>query len=228
VIVEERLRIPADVFELPAFRHWVMTSELAERYRIDFLDGTVEVDMSPEALQTHGTLKSALHVHVAQRVTELAAGQVYVDSTRLTAPAANLSCEPDVLFVSWDALKSGRARYVPSSSDQPGRLMEIEGAVDLVVEVVSDSSVGKDKKRLPPLYARAGVQELWIVDARSPVMTFDVLHLAGGRYRRAAVDSNGYRASAALAEKLRLRREPGPVPYTWQYFVDTLSQVGTT
>ncbi len=37
-----------------------------------------------------------------------------------------------------------------------GRYVELEGAPDLVVEIVSDSSVAKDTQRLPPRYAAAG------------------------------------------------------------------------
>jgi hypothetical protein len=49
---------------------------------------------------------------------------------------------------------------------KPGGFIEVEGAADLVVEILSDSSVGKDTRRLPEAYAKAGVGELWLVDAR--------------------------------------------------------------
>jgi Uma2 family endonuclease len=47
-----------------------------------------------------------------------------------------------------------------------GRLADdgIHGGPDLVVEIVSPSSGGLEKKRKRPLYAKHGVRELWLVD----------------------------------------------------------------
>ncbi len=43
-----------------------------------------------------------------------------------------------------------------------------------MVEILSDSSVGKDTERLPPRCAVAGVGELWLIDARTSELRFDV------------------------------------------------------
>ena len=136
--------------------------------RIDYLAGEVEIDMSPEDVTTHGTPKAAvvacLHGLVVER---LDLGLVLTDSSRLTSPAADLSAEPDVLVVLYESLQSGRVRLVPRADAAASRYTEIEGAADLVVECVSDSSVTKDSRVLLDLYHRAGVREYWLVDARS-------------------------------------------------------------
>src|SRR5256885_8764701 len=44
--------------------------------------------------------------------------------------------------------------------------LELEGTPDMVLEVVSESSVQKDTKRLRQLYWQAGIREYWLVDAR--------------------------------------------------------------
>lgn len=220
VCFEDEVLIPPDVGDHAAFRRWILSGAVPERGRIDYLHGRIEVDMSPEEIQTHAVPKGRLYAYIDRVVTELGLGQVFVDSTLLTSPKAGLSCEPDVLFVSWDALRSGRVRYMPGPAKRPGRKMEVEGAADLAVEVVSDTSEGKDTHRLPPLYAAAGVSELWLVDARGQQIELRVLHLQEGSYRETPLDAKGFQSSRILGRSLRLRREPGPVPETFVYFVD--------
>jgi Uma2 family endonuclease len=85
-----------------------------------------------------------------------------------------LSVEPDVTVVLWQSLEAERLREVPEPGDSEGDYVELEGPPDLVVEIVSDSSVHKDTKRLPPLYAAAGVPELWRIDARGSDLRFEI------------------------------------------------------
>jgi Uma2 family endonuclease len=216
---EDELLIPAGVGSLEVFRDWMLSDSFPERGRIDYLQGTVEVDMSPEELQSHGVLKSALHVYIGRVVQDLGLGQVFVDRARFTSEEAGLSCEPDVLVVSWESLRTGRARYQPSSTGGE-KLLEITGAVDLVVEVVSDSSTRKDTERLPPLFAVAGVRELWLADARGKDVRFRIHHLREGRYEAAAVDAEGFQRSLVLERKVRVGRHAGPLEGTWIYDVD--------
>jgi Uma2 family endonuclease len=217
---EDGVVIPAETGDFAVFRRWALSDDFPRTGRIDYLEGTIEVDMSPEELQSHGSLKGELYAYVHRVVTGADLGQVFVDRARLSEPAIGLSCEPDVLFVSLEALQSGRARYVAGSPAHPGRLMEVEGAVDLVVEVVSDSSVGKDRTRLPPLYARAGVRELWIADGRGAEVTLQIAHLHGSEYHPAPVRPDGFQESRVLGRWIRVRREPWKLPGTWRYFVD--------
>jgi Uma2 family endonuclease len=219
VRIEDALTIPPDVGDLAAFRRWALSDRFPGSGRIDYLQGVIEVDMSPEDLQTHGVPKSALAVYVGQVVSAGNLGQLYIDRARLSADPAGLSCEPDLLFVSWAALRDGRVRYKPASLRRPERKIEVEGAADLAVEVVSDSSVRKDTKRLPPLYAAAGVRELWIADARGARLKFQIFHLHKGKYRPAAAEARGFQRSEVLGRSIRLRRRRGPVPDTWIFTV---------
>lgn len=75
--------------------------------------------------------------------------------------------QPDVLFI---------------SSDRTGIITErcIHGAPDLVVEIVSPSSVRRDRGTKREMYARYGVAEYWLVD---PVAgTLEVLRLTDGHF----------------------------------------------
>jgi len=209
VVLEEDVRIPLGVRALEEFRRWSHGEQFPERGRIDYLQGDIEVDMSPEDLDTHGTVKIAIASRLHALVAEQDRGYVYVDRARVVSPAAKLSVEPDVVVVLWQSLDAGRIRKVPSSPPRPGRYVELEGAPDLVVEVVSNSSVGKDRKRLPALYARAGVQELWLIDARGDTPAFEIRGLKAGGYEQIAADGpppEGWTSSPVLGCRFRLQR----------------------
>lgn len=207
---DDAVRIPAGVHVLEEFRHWCHGGEFPERGRIDYLQGDVEVDMSAEDLFTHGTPKAAIAARLYAMVVEGERGTVFIDCTRVVSPAAGLSVEPDVVVVLRESLAAGRVRPVPSSSPRAGRYVELEGAPDLLVEILSDSSVRKDRTRLPELYARAGVAELWLVDARGETPALEIWTLqSAGAYSRVAPDGDGPEAwthSPLLGCRFRLRR----------------------
>jgi Uma2 family endonuclease len=217
VIFEEGLRIPAAVHTLAAFRRWAESDRFPDRGRIDYLDGDLEVDMSPEDLYTHGAVKTAVAATLHKIVAEGDLGHVFVDRARVTSPEAELSAEPDLVVVLWESLDTGRARHVPGRS--AGRVAEIEGAPDLVVEIVSDGSVRKDTDRLPRLYAGADIPELWRIDARGADVRFEILTLDGDSYRSVPSGGEGWTASPALGLRFRLTRKPARHA-TWRYRLD--------
>lgn len=214
----EGLRIPAAVHTLASFRRWSQSDRFPDRGRIDFLNGDVDFDMSPEDLYTHGAVKTAVAAALHGLVAEGDLGHVFVDGARVTAPAAELSAEPDLVVILWEALESGRARHVPGKTE--GRVAEIEGAPDLVVEIVSDGSVRKDTERLPRLYALAGIPELWRIDARGADLRFEILTLDGAEYRRVGPEKDGWVPSPALGERFRLTRQPARHG-TWRYRLES-------
>jgi Uma2 family endonuclease len=195
---------------LAAFRTWTHSGRFPEEGRIDYLDGEVNVDWAPEDLQTHGTPKAALAAELFALVARRRRGYVFVDRTRVTSTAAGLSAEPDLVVVLFSSLDAGRVRQVPAARSAPGRFIELEGAPDLVVEIVSDSSEHKDTERLPAQYARAGIPELWLLDARGGELRFDLQTLVDGAYRRATADAAGWAASPVLGMRCRITREPAP------------------
>lgn len=203
---EGELLIPAEARSLQGFRHWVHSDRFPEQGRIDYLSGDLEIDMSPEDLYTHGAVKAEIAAELQQLVTRKDLGNVFVDRTRVTAPNVGLSVEPDVVVVLWDSLEAGRAREVPAAGKGPDRFIEIEGAPDLVVEILSDSSARKDRRRLPELYEAAGVRELWLVDARPDELAFEVRSLGPGGYLLQSPQA-GWRLSPVLGRKIRLSKQ---------------------
>ena len=45
---------------LDDFRRWALSDDFPETGRIDFIEGRIEVDMAPEDLFCHGTLKTEI------------------------------------------------------------------------------------------------------------------------------------------------------------------------
>jgi Uma2 family endonuclease len=205
ILIEESLRIPP-IDSLNDFRKWIREDDFPENGRIDYIAGQIEVDMSPEDLFSHGAVKTRVGMVIAARVEKLEVGAVFIDRGRVTCPEAELSVEPDVVFLSHESVEDGRVKLIPRASEKPDRYIEIEGPPDLVVEIVSDSSVGKDKKRLPKKYFAAGVPELWILDARNSSVEFTIYVRGKRGYISAAADKKGLMHSAVLDADYRLER----------------------
>jgi Uma2 family endonuclease len=206
---ETLLHIPAGVNSLEGFRRWTSSKSFPERGRIDFLEGELEIDLSGENLYRHGAPKTAIAAALYDQLVRTGRGSVYVDSTRIASVHADISVEPDVVAVLWDSLEAGRVRQVPAASGEEDSYIELEGSPDLVVEIVSQSSVSKDRWRLPPLYAKAGIPELWLVDARGgrgSHLKFWINLLGPVGYDLAPVEAGGWRASRILGRRCRLRR----------------------
>jgi Uma2 family endonuclease len=213
----ESLRIPADAHTFEGFWRWVDSDAFPEAGRIDFLGGEIEADMSPEDLFTHGALKVEIVATLVELVSRSGLGNVQSDSSRFRSPFASIATEPDVIAVFRESIESGRVRLIPSTR-RKGRdsVLAFEGPVDLIVEIVSNSSVDKDLKRLPPFYARAGVRELWLLDARKAGLRFDILTLQDGAYVSVAPGDDGWITSPRLGRSFRLQRFHQP-PFPWTY-----------
>jgi Uma2 family endonuclease len=133
-------------------------------------------------------------------------GYVFGDRARVSSPEAGLSVEPDVVFVSYESIQQQRVRWIPKVSQEAGRYMEIEGAPDLVVEIVSDSSTIKDTRRLPAAYYRAGVREFWLIDARREQLLFQIHYHGPAGFDPAPADAEGFQTSLVFRTGFRLVR----------------------
>ena len=204
VLFEERIEVPLTVRSLDDFRRWALSDEFPKTGRIDFIDGNIEVTASPEDFYRHGGLKTEIAGVVCRRVKLGKLGRVLIGRGRYSNPAAGLSVEPDINFFSYEALESGRLRLIPKSGGEPGHYIEMEGATDLVVEIVDYNSVTKDTRRLPSAYFQAGVREFWLADARSENPIF-IIHRPGpDGFEPVAADADGFQPSAVLGRRYRL------------------------
>jgi Uma2 family endonuclease len=204
IVFEERIEVPLSVRSLADFRRWATSDEFPETGRIDFIEGRIEVDMAPEDLFCHGTLKTEIAASLHWRIKREKLGHLFVDKARISNLIASLSVEPDIVFVSYETMRSGRVRLVPKAGGKPGRYVEVEGAPDLIVEIISDSSVAKDTRRLPKAYFQAGVREFWLVDARGDEPIFVIHHPGQDAFEPAARESDGFQPSAVFGCRFRL------------------------
>src|SRR5262249_19657475 len=129
--------------------------------RISHLNGDLWVDMYMETA-VHNELKFAVTWTWQALNREARLGKVYIDRMRLTHPEAGLSTEPDGIFFTREALERQLVQLVRGEQS-----LEIVGSPEVVLEVISHTSVKKDTKILPPLYWKAGVMEYWLVDSRN-------------------------------------------------------------
>jgi Uma2 family endonuclease len=93
--------------------------------------------------------------------------------------------EPDIFFVAQAHLE---------------RLTEdrLQGPADLVVEVISDDSVRRDRDEKFREYREAGVREYWIIDPRPDKQRADFYRLEAGEYILFATEDEAWVDSAVL------------------------------
>jgi Uma2 family endonuclease len=206
VSFEERVRVPSDAFDLQGFRRWVHSDDFPERGKISFIDGEVVVDMSPEEIDSHSSLKSDLHAQLWVFVRQNGLGRVYPDRTLLINESAGLSAEPDMMFCGNSSLES-KSVYKREFVAGSGRYVELVGSPDLVVEIISRYSVRKDTELLREKYFTAGIAEYWLIDARGENIEFKLLTRGGDGFVETAQDDEGYRRSDALGASFLLTRQ---------------------
>jgi hypothetical protein len=110
---EENVRIPADVFSYEGFQRWVDSRKFPESGRIDYLEGDIEIDLSPQDLFTHNVVKVAIASMLYRLFGEGEIGNVFMGDARVWSPIAEISVEPDVVAMFWSSLKTGTVRLVP-------------------------------------------------------------------------------------------------------------------
>lgn len=116
--------------------------------RHEILDGDEFMTPAPDPDHQETVLRIARRL--ADHVDDRRLGRVFIAPTDVVLSAHDI-VQPDVFFIS--AQRSGIV----------GR-RNVQGAPDLVVEVLSASTAAQDRGAKRALYARAGVHEYWIVD----------------------------------------------------------------
>ena len=93
--------------------------------------------------------------------------------------------EPDILFVTKERMHLIQPTF-------------LDGPADLIVEIVSPESIGRDRGEKFVEYEAAGVREYWLIDPLRQQVEFYQLD-DQGLYRAAALDADGIYHSKVLA-----------------------------
>lgn len=203
IVLGERIRIPDFVDDLESFRRWARSDGFPERGRFSHLNGELWVDVMPEQLFTHNQVKGEFAIVLGGMVKSDRLGRYFHDRTLLTNSQAGLSTEPDGTFVSYASLKRDRVRLIEAEEG----FLELDGAPDMVLEVVSATSVEKDTVVLRELYWQAGIPEYWLVDARGDRLQFDILLRQPDGYV-ATREQGGWLESVVFGKSFRLGSRP--------------------
>ena len=134
-----------------------------ERYEL--LDGELVMIAAPNVAHQKALFRIARLVE--DFVLERGLGGVFIAPTDVVLSDTNV-VQPDVIFVSKE-----RMSVVGDAN--------IQGAPDLVVEIVSPNNPERDLVRKRDIYARHGVGEYWTVDPEA--RSIRVMVLEGGAYR---------------------------------------------
>jgi len=195
--------VPDYVYKsLDAFREWAGDNDLPEKTRVDFYKGKVWVDMGREQVFTRGALKTHIAIVLGGLIESYDLGRYWCNGVLVTNEEASLSGNPDGTFVSHDAFESGRVALTEGSD---GGHTELVGAVDMVLEVVSNSSVAKDTITLREAYWEAGIPEYWLIDGRGDRLDFRILKYGPRGYVETR-KLGGWLKSAVLGKSFRLTR----------------------
>jgi Uma2 family endonuclease len=208
------LHVPASAFTIAGFRAWAKADDFPENVRVTFIDGEIYLDMSNEEIETHVAVKGEIGRVLMNLNRELKLGKFYADGVLVSNEQANVSNNPDGLFVTYDALRVARVELVPRE-DATGQYIEMTGTPDWVLEVVSLSSVGKDTRRLREAYHRAGIPEYWLVDARGEEIAFHILLHRKSGYAAAPL-RDGWQRSRVFGWSFRLERQRDEMGL-WEY-----------
>lgn len=188
---------------LASFREWAGDNEFPEKTRVDYYQGEVWLDMSKEQLFTHGSLKTEIAAVLQTLTKQNKLGRYWCNGVLVTNVIAELSGNPDGTFISHESFTT---KKVTLTEGAEGGYVEIVGTVDMVLEVVSDSSEKKDNQTLFEAYYEAGIAEYWLVDARGTEIEFHVYKRGAKKYAVTKKPPGGWTKSAAFGKSFRLVR----------------------
>ncbi|WP_428278708.1 Uma2 family endonuclease [Candidatus Palauibacter sp.] len=123
--------------------------------RYEAIEG--DLYMTPAPTTRHQRVSKRLQYALDRILERPGLGEIFVAPYGVEFPVTGEGVQPDIVFVSRD-----RCEIITEAG--------IAGAPDLVVEILSPSTAGRDRTIKLRLYERHGVQEYWIVDPDESVI----------------------------------------------------------
>ena len=164
--------------DLGPYRRWDYEA-LPDEPRCELIYGRLYVSPSPSVLHQ---MVVFLLARKLEQIAETAKAWIFVAPLDVNLFDHSVA-QPDILYIS-----AARRRIIEE---------RIEGAPDLVVEVLSPGTARRDRGEKLRLYAEAGVREFWIFDA--PERQIEFLRNEGGQFM-VALPEGGVYHSRALPE----------------------------
>ena len=145
------------------YQDWLQLPDDGTRYEV--IDGVLYMTPSPSI--SHQTVSGNLFSILKTYVTDNQLGRVFSAPVGVRLPNQPVPLQPDTVFIS-----SARKNIIGTQY--------VEGAPDLVVEVLSLSNWPFDRQEKFQAYQAAGIPEYWVVDYRQ--RTIEVYALEKGEY----------------------------------------------
>jgi len=172
-MLEQALEDPKTQKRLPPFRmprqgEWTYQDWLNfpnDGWKYEIIDGVLFM-VPPPAIK-HQSSSISLVVKMYNHADKYDLGKVLEAPCGVQLPKQPVPVEPDILFIKKERLNIIGENYV-------------EGAPDLIVEILSPSNPNYDRQTKFNLYQQSGVKEYWLVDYRSK--TVEIFNLIANRY----------------------------------------------
>ena len=149
----------------------------------EWVDGEVTELTSVE--QRHESLVGFLYILLTHFTGKFNSGRTMIAPFLMRLASRPSGREPDVLFVARENSSRLQGAY-------------LDGAADLVIEVISPESDERDRVTKLAEYEAGGVREYWLLDYLAQEAFFYQLD-AQGHYQRVLPDANGRYDSAILS-----------------------------
>ena len=123
--------------------------KIPDDQRYELIEGELTI-MTPAPVPYHQWLSQNLGFELKEFVKKNSLGKIFLAPCDVYLDEENV-LQPDILFIS-----NERAGIIGEKN--------IQGAPDLVIEVLSESNAYNDLVKKKKIYGRFGVKEYWIVD----------------------------------------------------------------
>lgn len=133
--------------------------------RYEIIEGVLYVANAPSI--EHQFTVSEILFQLKLFVRDKVLGQIYTAPIEVHLAENTKPVQPDVLFIRADRQPALGAQF-------------LEGAPDLIVEVISPSSIRLDRHVKFDIYERSGVAEYWLADPKAHLV--EVYTLSNGEY----------------------------------------------
>ena len=164
-----------------------MSTPEGKRYQL--LDG--EMILAPSPTSRHQTIAMNIASALREFVRQHSFGRVWIAPLDVVLSNYDVA-QPDILFVS-----NARSSIITEAN--------IQGMPDLVVEILSPSTVGHDRGYKQALYGRHGVREYWLVDPDAE--TVEILTYTEQGLETAATYSRGQTLGSPLLDGISMELE---------------------